>query len=109
VFGNLAALTTQEKIIMEDSLANVLGELADGNGIPLDGNRATLYDELSDPADDADRDAFRGDGVMHCVALEWELPFEVGNEVQGDSVSFDLGFYTEQERNNDGSGPSISA
>ncbi|WP_136718335.1 vWA domain-containing protein [Halorientalis salina] len=109
VFGNLAALTTQEKIIMEDSLANILGELEDGNGIPLDGNRATLYDELSDPADDADRDAFRGDGVMHCVALEWELPFEVGNEVQGDSVSFDLGFYTEQERNNDGSGPSITA
>ena len=108
VFGNLAALATQEKIIMEDSLANVLGELADGNGIPLDGNRATLYDELSDPADDADRDAFRGDGVMHCVALEWELPFEVGNEVQGDSVSFDLGFYTEQERNNDGSGPATA-
>jgi predicted ribosomally synthesized peptide with SipW-like signal peptide len=108
VFGNLAALATQEKIIMEDSLANVLGELADGNGIPLDGNRATLYDELSDPADDADRDAFRGDGVMHCVALEWELPFAVGNEAQGDSVSFDLGFYTEQERNNDGSGPATA-
>ena len=108
VFGNLAALATQEKIIMEDTLANVLGELADGNGIPLDGNRATLYDELSDPSDDADRDAFRGDGVMHCVALEWELPFEVGNEVQGDSVSFDLGFYTEQERNNDGSGPATA-
>jgi hypothetical protein len=45
---------------------------------------------------------------MHCVALEWELPFEVGNEVQGDSVSFDLGFYTEQERNNDGSGPATA-
>ncbi|WP_246989041.1 SipW-dependent-type signal peptide-containing protein [Halorientalis marina] len=105
VFGNLAALATQEKIIMEDTLANVLAELAEGNGIPLDGNRATLYDELSDPADDEDRDAFRGDGVMHCVALEWELPFDVGNEVQGDTVSFDLGFYTEQERNNDGSGP----
>jgi predicted ribosomally synthesized peptide with SipW-like signal peptide len=109
VFGNLAALATQEKIIMEDTLANVLTELADGNGIPLDGNRATLYDELADPAADEDRDAFRGDGVMHCVALEWELPFEVGNEVQGDTVSFDLGFYTEQERHNDGSGPSVPA
>jgi predicted ribosomally synthesized peptide with SipW-like signal peptide len=108
VFGNLAALTTQEKIIMEDSLANILGELEDGNGIPLDGNRATLYDELSDPADDEDRDAFRGDGVMHCVALEWELPFEVGNEVQGDVVEFDLGFYTEQERHNDGGGPTAA-
>lgn len=105
VFGNLAAQATQEKIIMEDTLANVLAELADGDGIPLDGNRATLYDELSDPADDPDRDAFRGDGVMHCVALEWELPLEVGNEVQGDTLAFDLGFYTEQARHNDGSGP----
>jgi len=106
VFGNLAAQATQEKIIMEDTLANVLSELADGNGIPLDGNRATLYDELNDPANDPDRDAFRGDGVMHCVALEWELPFEVGNEIQGDTVAFDLGFYTEQERHNDGAGVS---
>ena len=109
VFGNLAAQATQEKVVMEDTLANVLAELADGDGIPLDGNRATLYDELSDPADDPDRDAFRGDGVMHCVALEWELPLEVGNEVQGDTLAFDLGFYTEQARHNDGAGPSQAA
>ena len=109
VFGNLAAQATQEKVIMEGSLADILGELADGDGIPLDGNRATLYEELSDPADDPDREAFRGDGVMHCVALSWELPFEVGNEIQGDSLGFDLGFYTEQERHNDGAGPSASA
>ncbi|SDY10222.1 SipW-dependent-type signal peptide-containing protein [Halobellus clavatus] len=30
-----------------------------------------------------------------------ELPFDVGNEVQGDSVQFDLGWSTEQTRNND--------
>ena len=109
VFGNLAAQATQEKIIMEDTLANVLAELADGDGIPLDGNRATLYDELNDAPDDADRDAFRGDGVMHCVALEWELPIGVGNEVQGDTLGFDLSFYTEQARHNDGAGPSQAA
>jgi len=108
VFGNLAAQATQEKVIMEDTLANVLAELADGNGIPLDGNRATLYEELTDPADDPDREAFRGDGVMHCVALSWELPFEVGNEIQGDTLGFDLGFYTEQERHNDGAGPQLA-
>ena len=106
VFGNLAAQATEEKVIMEDSLGAILDELADGDGIPLDGNRATLYDELNDPADDSDREAFRGDGVMHCIGLSWELPFdEVGNEVQGDTLGFDLGFYTEQERNNDGAGP----
>ncbi len=46
---------------------------------------------------------------MHCVALEWELPLEVGNEVQGDTLAFDLGFYTEQARHNDGAGPSQAA
>ena len=104
VFGNLAAQTIAEKVIMQDTLGNILSELASGDGIPLDGNRATAYDELSDPADDAGRDPFRGDGVMHCVALEWELPTDVGNEIQGDTLGFDLTFYTEQARHNDGSG-----
>ncbi|OTF03486.1 hypothetical protein B9G38_13995, partial [Halorubrum sp. SD612] len=109
VFGNLAAQTGQEKVIMDDSLGNVLAALADGDGIPLDGNRSTPYDELNDGPDDANRDAFRGDGVMHCVALEWELPIGVGNEIQGDTLAFDLGFYTEQARHNDGAGPSQAA
>jgi predicted ribosomally synthesized peptide with SipW-like signal peptide len=109
VFGNLAAQATQEKIIMEDTLESVLASLADGNGVPLDGNRATPYDELADPADDPNRDAFRGDGVMHCVALSWEVPVGVGNEIQGDTLGFDLGFYTEQERHNDGAGPEQTA
>ncbi|ESS03603.1 MAG: von Willebrand factor type A domain protein [uncultured archaeon A07HR67] len=109
VFGNLAAQATQEKIIMEDTLGSVLGSLADGNGVPLDGNRATPYDELADPADDPNRDAFRGDGVIHCVALSWEVPVGVGNEIQGDTLGFDLGFYTEQERHNDGAGPEQTA
>ena len=109
VFGNLAAQTVAEKVIMQDSLGNVLAALSDGNGVPLDGNRATIYDELSDPADDPDRDAFRGDGVMHCIALSWEVPFEAGNELQGDTLGFDLGFYTEQERHNDGAGPGTPA
>ena len=104
VFGNLAVQFGGEEVIMQDSLANVLAALEDGNGIPLDGNRATGFDELVDPADDPDRDPFRGNGVMHCVALAWELPPEAGNEAQGDTLSFDLGFYTEQARHNDGSG-----
>jgi len=109
VFGNLAAQTGNEKVIIDGSLADVLDALESGHGIPLDGNRATPYDELSDPADDENRDPFAGDGVMHCVALEWGLPFDVGNEVQGDTLGFDLGFYTEQARHNDGSGPEQAA
>lgn len=34
-----------------------------------------------------------------CLLLE--LPYAVGNEVQGDGISFDLAFKTEQVRNND--------
>lgn len=102
-FGVLASQFVAEKVIVEDTLDNVLGALASEDGVPLDGNVLTLYDELGDPDDDEDRDAFEA-GLMYCVALSWELPGSVGNDVQGDSVSFDLGFYTEQGRHNDGSG-----
>jgi hypothetical protein len=34
----------------------------------------------------------------------WWLPIDHGNQVQSDSATFDLGFYTEQCRHNDGSG-----
>ncbi|WP_340098332.1 SipW-dependent-type signal peptide and vWA domain-containing protein [Salinibaculum salinum] len=108
VFGVLASQFVPEKIIMQDTLDNVLAAMADGNGIPLDGNVLTLYDELNDPANDADREAFRGNGLMYCVALSWELPASVGNDAQGDTLAFDLGFYTEQERHNDGSGPAVT-
>ena len=104
VFGVLASQFVAERVIMEDSLDNVLAALSDGNGIPLDGNTLTIFDELNEPAADADRDAFEGNGLMYCVGLQWELPFEVGNVVQGDTVGFDLGFYAEQERHNDGAG-----
>jgi predicted ribosomally synthesized peptide with SipW-like signal peptide len=104
VFGVLASQFVAEKVIMEDTLDNVLAALSDGDGVPLDGNTVTVYDEGDDPATDADRDAFEGNGLMYCVALSWELPFDVGNDVQGDTVAFDVGFYTEQERHNDGSG-----
>lgn len=104
-FGVFASQFVAEKIILRDTLENVLAALASGNGVPLDGNVLSLYDEVDDQVDDPDRDAFEGNGLMYCVGLSWELPFEVGNEVQGDTLGFDLGFYTEQARNNDGTGP----
>jgi predicted ribosomally synthesized peptide with SipW-like signal peptide len=36
------------------------------------------------------------------IGFEWWLPVDHANEIQTDSVSFDLGFYTEQCRHNDG-------
>jgi predicted ribosomally synthesized peptide with SipW-like signal peptide len=38
------------------------------------------------------------------VGFEWWVPRDVGSAIQTDSVSFDLGFYTEQCRHNDGTG-----
>ncbi len=35
-----------------------------------------------------------------CVGIEWCVPTDVGNEIQNQSASFDLGFYTEQCRHN---------
>lgn len=81
-----------EEIIFEGSLRDALAELESGNGIALD----------ADPDSD-DRECFEA-STDHYVGLEWRLPTSVGNEVQSDSVSFDLGFYTEQCRHNDGSG-----
>jgi predicted ribosomally synthesized peptide with SipW-like signal peptide len=42
------------------------------------------------------------------VGFKWWLPVDHANEIQTDSVTFDLGFYTEQCRHNDGSGPQIA-
>jgi predicted ribosomally synthesized peptide with SipW-like signal peptide len=67
----------------------------------LDGNRASEFDEFGGSGASPDRECFVP-GVTHYIGFGWWLPEDVGNEVQGDSVSFDLGFYTEQCRNNDG-------
>jgi len=46
---------------------------------------------------------FRGE-TEFSAAFAWWVPVDHGNEIQSDSVEFDLGFYTEQCRHNDGSG-----
>ncbi|SDY70113.1 vWA domain-containing protein [Halopenitus persicus] len=76
-----------ETVIKEGSLAETMAALE--NGIALDGDRSS---EEMDP--------FVG-GMTHCLGFEWELPEDVGNEVQTDSVGFDLGFYALQSRHND--------
>ncbi|MEF8779002.1 MAG: hypothetical protein V5A36_08825, partial [Natronomonas sp.] len=42
--------------------------------------------------------------TTHCIGFSWWVPLDHGNEIQSDSVGFDLGFYTEQCRHNTGSG-----
>ena len=105
VFGQLAGQFGAEKVFFSGTMADALTALSDGNGLALDGNPVTPFDEATGDPTSANREAFRGDGLMYCIGFAWELPADVGNEIQGDTLGFDLGFYTEQERSNDGSGP----
>ena len=56
--------------------------------VMLDGNRATADNSCFNP------------GATHCFGLAWWVAEDVDNRIQSDSVSFDLGFVTEQCRNN---------
>lgn len=52
---------------------------------------------------DKKRECFENSTTAY-VGFEWWLPVDHANEIQTDSVEFNLGFYTEQCRHNDGSG-----
>lgn len=94
-------IETSEQVFHRGTLADDLQRLSSGFGIPLDGDLTSDFDELADdPAVDA-RECFQP-GVTTYVGFAWWLPLETGNEIQSDSVSFDLGLYAEQCRNNDG-------
>jgi predicted ribosomally synthesized peptide with SipW-like signal peptide len=99
----LEEIAMTEEVFHRGTLADDLAVLSDGDGIPLDGNLTTAFDEIEDEPDADSRECF-DNGVTSYVGFAWWLPADVGNEVQGDSVSFDLGFYAEQCRHNDGSG-----
>ena len=76
------------------TLGEFLQAVSSSHGIPLD------WDASTDS-----RDCYPNSTTRY-LCFAWWLPADVGNEVQSDSVSFDLGFYTEQCRHNDGSGAS---
>ncbi|WP_380677689.1 vWA domain-containing protein [Salinigranum sp. GCM10025319] len=89
-------ITTAEDVFFLGTLRDALDFLS-GQGHPLDGDI---------PAEDGGgtgRNCFSNSND-HYIGFEWWLPINHGNQVQGDSVSFDIGFYTEQCRHNDGSG-----
>jgi hypothetical protein len=90
-------------------LRDAIDVLSSGRGVPLDGDRSTSFDEIDGDADDPARECFPGVDSeeappFHSVGLSWYLPVDHANEIQTDAVSFDLGFYTEQCRHNDGAG-----
>lgn len=88
----------ERDLIFEGSLATMLTDSTNGlaAGIPLDGAPDSPERECF-PAD------VPGDEQVRHVGFRWWLPTSVGNEVQGDRVTFDLVFASEQCRHNDGS------
>ncbi|MFC4357878.1 SipW-dependent-type signal peptide-containing protein [Halobium salinum] len=90
--------SVDDSLLVEGTLREVLDALR--MGIPLDGDgdvtppkkNRNCFDKAGDGDEYAD---------AHVVVETW-LPASVGNEVQSDSVEFDLKFYAEQCRHNDG-------
>ncbi|MFB6109185.1 MAG: vWA domain-containing protein [Haloplanus sp.] len=103
--GFVGGVTGGEQVFFQGDLRTALGALTSGNGIPLDGDASqnTAFDELKDPDDDPNRECFPGLST-HCIGFAWWLPVDHANEIQSDSVAFDLGFYAEQCRHNTGAG-----
>jgi len=82
------SVSKADATIVEGTLREVLERLEEG--VPLTANPTKT-----------DRVCFPGKTTRH-LGFAWELPASVGNQIQSDSVEFDLGFYAEQCRHNNG-------
>ncbi|OTF12815.1 VWA domain-containing protein [Halorubrum sp. SD612] len=88
VYAEIAQIVLAgEQKILSGTMSEVFDALADGEA--LDGNRQ-----------EEGRQPYPG-ATTQCIGFEWALPADVGNEIQTDSVSFDLAVYAEQSRHND--------
>ena len=81
-----------EQLLFDGTLREALTAVGPDPGLPLDGDTETDGRTCFDA------------NARHCVGFGWWLPVDHANEIQTDSATFDLGFYTEQCRHNDGSG-----
>ena len=87
VFAAIGQSIAGEEIIEEGTLADVLAALT--AGVHLDGNRV-----------DEDDQCFVNSTTQY-IAMDWELPTTVGNEIQTDTLEFDLTLVAEQCRHNE--------
>jgi predicted ribosomally synthesized peptide with SipW-like signal peptide len=87
------------------SLRDALAELSAGNSNGNDANKGALLpgDISAEQGGGMGGSCFSA-GTTHSVAFAWWVPVDHGNEIQGDSATFDLGFYTEQCRHNSADG-----
>jgi predicted ribosomally synthesized peptide with SipW-like signal peptide len=128
-FGGLAGSMTGPELVEAvfdlfalDETAPTLAELSDllstGQGFPLDGDpfsgaapagAAKMNGDLflyglpeGGGQAAAERQCFDAAGEAADLGFVWALPVDHANEIQTDTVSLNLGFYTEQCRHNDG-------
>ncbi|GAB7094960.1 hypothetical protein JCM30237_21130 [Halolamina litorea] len=89
-----------------DIWSGTLAELFDAiqYGVPLDGEGTTPDngDGFFEPGAQAHYPGTGDNGEGPCLCLDWEVPYEVGNIIQSDSLSFDLQLYAQQSRHNEG-------
>jgi predicted ribosomally synthesized peptide with SipW-like signal peptide len=92
----------------DPSLREFLALVATGDGVPLDGDPSTDYGEVVGgapaPGGDPAREPFENSTTRY-LGLAFVLPVDHANEIQGDSVAFDVGVYSEQARHNAGGAP----
>ena len=87
--------------VWSGSLADLMSAVR--NGVPLDGDGEAASDGGFDVP--GAQSCFAGtdaEADIPCLCLDWEVPTSVGNEIQGDSLEFDLEFHAMQCRHNDG-------
>ena len=88
VYAEIAQIVLAgEQKIVEGTMAEVFAALEEG--ILLDGDR---QEDGVQPYPGA---------TTQCIGFEWTLPTDVGNEVQTDSLAFNIGVDAEQSRHND--------
>ena len=85
------------EIVSDVSLAELLVALNSGLALNYDGVPADPGDQSPyQPSEEAET------VTGACVCVDWELPIEVGNEIQSDSLAFDIEVHAYQARNTDG-------
>jgi Ca-activated chloride channel family protein len=87
VFAAIGQSISGEEVIVDGTMADVVDALE--TGVHLDGNRVDEEDQCF------------VNSTTQYIAIDWEVPTTVGNEIQTDSLEFDLSLVAEQCRHND--------
>ena len=83
---------------LNNSSGYTLADLAKDleSGVPLDGDQPDGNDDPTAYPGSSGPDDQQGP----CLCIEWEVPTDVGNEIQSDALELSFQFEAEQERNN---------